>query len=85
MTSPVIELSYKKPVRKPSLKSFHTRQLLDILNGARRCGGTYNPYGMGVYYNLDEIKTELETREHIPNKQEAKKIRQEKAKAKRNR
>ncbi len=84
MTS-VIELTYKKPDRRPSLKKFHTRQLLDIIDHCRACGGIYQPYDMGVYYEFEEIKSELDTREHIPNKQEAKRIRQEKAKAKRNR
>jgi hypothetical protein len=39
-----------------------------------------------LYSNyFDRLKEVLSTREHIPNKQEAKLIRQEKAKAKRNR
>jgi hypothetical protein len=37
-------------------------------------------YDVDHPYSIKELKTELATREHIPNKQEARKIRQERAK-----
>jgi hypothetical protein len=45
----------------------------------------YEPYGVISNITLEQMRAELATREHVPNKVEAKKIRQEKAKAKRNR
>lgn len=46
----------------------------------------YEPgFGDCTWLSINDIKNELNTREHIPNKQEAKLIRQQKAKAKRNR
>ncbi|MCA1026980.1 hypothetical protein LCM23_12840 [Cytobacillus kochii] len=74
------------------LKTLHTKELLRLLHSARHCGGSYNPFYENGYafqgskwYTIDEIKKELATREHIPNKEEAKKIRQEKHKMKQNR
>jgi hypothetical protein len=62
------------------LNSLDTRELLMYLKYARKFGGRYSPWCHDEYYSTDEIKDELATREHIPNKQEAKKIRQERAK-----
>lgn len=74
------------------LKTLHTKELLDLLQSARECNGAYNPFYDDGYalegskwYTIDEIKSELSTREHIPNKAEAKRIRQEKHKQKQNR
>jgi hypothetical protein len=42
----------------------------------------YDPLGDGRnFVSLAQIKAELATREHVPNKKEARKIRQERAKA----
>lgn len=61
------------------LKKTPTRQLLQLLNTARACGGSF----IDCYeITVKQIKDELSTREHIPNKQEAKLIRQHKAKFK---
>ncbi len=65
------------------LESLHTRQLMKL----RELGQAYE---WGCIINdkhhltvtLTEINSELNTREHIPNKEEAKKIRQLKAKRK---
>lgn len=54
-----------------------TRQLMEWLKMARRCGGWWSPcdskseYG----YKFEDIKAELDTREHIPNKKEARALR----------
>lgn len=62
----------------------HTRTLLKWLNKARRCGLGYDPTDNGnSVISIKELKDELAKREHIPNKLEAKKIRQEKAKKRR--
>jgi len=70
------------------LKETHTRELLAMLKSTRQ-------YGSSRYYpcypsdagsvSVEELKAELALREHIPNKAEAKKLRQEAAKEKRNR
>jgi hypothetical protein len=60
-----------------------TRELLQWLNKARKCGqGGYDPFndGNGYCFSVELLKNELSKREHVPNKKEAKKIRQEKAK-----
>lgn len=69
------------------LKTLHTKELLGLLQSARKCGGGYNLFYDSGYafegskwYTIDEIKEELATREHVPNKSERRKIRQEKAK-----
>lgn len=74
------------------LKTLTTKELMGLLQSARKCGGSYNPfYDSGSApkgsrrYTIEEIKNELATKPHIPNKIEAKKIRQDKQKAKQNR
>jgi len=69
------------------LHQLSTKQLLGYLKSARAFGGSFNPfYDSGSappgtkWYTIAEIKSVLETREHIPNKIERKKARQEKAK-----
>ena len=65
-----------------NLSKIPTRRLLNYLNHARACGGSYditNNHCSDMVVSIDELKAELVTREHIPNKKEAKKIRQEKA------
>lgn len=69
------------------LKTLHTKELLQLLQSARQCSGSYNPFYESGYafegskwYSIREIKEELATREHIPNKKESKGIRQKKAK-----
>ena len=50
-----------------------TGQLLSYLQAARRCGGHYSPYESGgPSITIEEIKAELATRPHIPNRAERK-------------
>lgn len=63
------------------LKETPTKKLLQFLNSARACGGSFDPTDCGCYYiTVTQIKNELATREHIPNKKESKAIRQFNAK-----
>lgn len=68
--------------RTEYLKKRHTKQLLEYLRAARACGGSYSPFdsSYGPHFSIEEIKKELSFRPHIPNKREAKVIRQQKAK-----
>lgn len=68
-----------------SLKNKHTRELLKLLEQTRPCCGITRLERLCVGYTAAEIKAELTTREHIPNKQEAKLVRQKQAKEKKNR
>lgn len=74
-------------IKEKTLKEAHTRILMSWLSKARACGGGYNPFddNSEFGFSIGELKIELSKREHIPNKQEAKTIRQQKAKEKRNR
>lgn len=72
---------------KAFLKSLHTKQLMQLRKEAYQ-------YGHDVVFvneqrdmplTVEEINEELNTREHVPNKQEAKALRQQAAKEKRNR
>ena len=63
------------------LKKKHTKQLLDYLDSCRKCGGRLSPFDNENSVTIDQVKAELATREHVPNKQEAKVIRQLKAKS----
>jgi hypothetical protein len=64
-----------------SLNEYHTKELLQFLNSARACGGWYSPYDKnGPGYTVAEIKEVLKTREHIPNKKEAKELRRKASK-----
>lgn len=65
-----------------NLKDIPTKKLLYYLDHARACGGSYDitdNHNTNTMINIDELKIELATREHIPNKKEAKIIRQNKA------
>jgi hypothetical protein len=63
------------------LNQYATEQLLAMLNSSHRnCSRYY--ITINEYFNTDEIKSVLDTREHIPNKQEAKARRQKMAKQK---
>lgn len=82
------------------LKKRHTKELLNIRDMIYRVSG-YNHYdvtdgevgcdpindysGGRCWVSLEQVKAELATRPHIPNKTEAKAIRQAQAKAQRNR
>lgn len=71
--------------KQDHLKKTHTKVLKQYLDGARKCGGWWSPCGDGSSsfgFTFDEIKAELDTRPHIPNKKESKELRQAKAKAK---
>lgn len=69
------------------LSKKHTKVLLQWLASARRCGGSFDVCDNGgmpdTSVSIEQLKEELAKREHVPNKIEAKKIRQQKAKAKR--
>lgn len=68
------------------LKNLHTRQIMDLRNACYRYGHDMvdvSDCGQGPDITIDQIKEVLATREHIPNKKEAKVIRQQKAKARR--
>ncbi len=70
------------------LESLHTRQIMQLREDAHRYGHDAVHLEDGVaehYITGDQIRQVLATREHIPNKAEAKVIRQQKAKAARNR
>lgn len=62
------------------LENISTRKLMKWRNFCYKFGGKYSPGEDSIYYNIDEVKNELDKREHIPNKLEAKKIRREMAK-----
>lgn len=66
------------------LESLRTRELLVYLERARKYNGTYTDNGVH-YHSVEEIKSVLARREHIPNKVESKKARQEQARAKKHR
>lgn len=82
-------MEYKKPTaeeiaahKRKMLTEARTTELLDWLRGAHRCGGigydpldNHSPY----YLDIDEIKAELATRPHIPNKVESKELRRHRA------
>ena len=68
--------------KKEWLEKQTTMQLLMLLQYTRKFGGWVSPWGNRDGFTAEEIKEILATREHIPNKKEAKKTRQEKAKIK---
>jgi hypothetical protein len=67
------------------LKSLHTWQLMYYLKRARRLNGLYRPWDGHRGYTVEQIKEVLATREHIPNKAERRKARQELAHRKKHR
>ena len=71
-----------KQERFAYLRGLHTRELLSMRDYCYKMGGQFSPFDNGVKFSLGEVKKELETREHVPNKKEARQIRQEKAKRK---
>ena len=60
-----------------SLKGISTRTLMGWRDRAYKCGGMYDPHDNheGPFISIAAILAELNTREHIPNKIEAKVIR----------
>jgi len=68
-----------------NLTKVHTKKLLKYLEQARACGGSYTPNDWQTVYTVEELKKELATREHVPNKDECRKLRQQCAKEKRHR
>lgn len=68
------------------VKTMHTKQLINELQGVRAEICNAVEYGVGAepawIERKELLKAELATREHVPNKQEAKAIRQEKARRK---
>lgn len=79
-------LRYDNEQNRWLLENASTRELMKCLDFCHKFKGQYGPSdsAYGPFMTLDEVKTELAKREHIPNKVEAKKVRQEKAKQKRN-
>ena len=75
------------------LSGVHTRVLLRALQESSSGYGSrwYEALGNGLFdfgfaiTTRDELKAELAKREHVPNKSEAKKIRQDKARVKKHR
>jgi len=84
------EFERRKALPVPQLKDLHTKVLMGLMSEARSyqydridprfaskdwviCGNENHKDG----YTLEQIKAELNTREHIPNKKEAKKLRRE--------
>jgi hypothetical protein len=66
---------------KEYLESKRTRQLMSMLNEARANGYSLEVIDWKeVKVPHEEIKTVLDTREHIPNKHEAKALRREASK-----
>jgi hypothetical protein len=68
-----------------SLKNYHTKQLKKMLSLSYKFNGVYIPSGEVCGFESDEIRAELNTREHVPNKIEARRMRQEKARSRKNR
>jgi hypothetical protein len=76
------------------LKTRHTRVLMQMRESAYRVTAYnryalrddevfYDPFDSGLnYVSLAQIKAELATREHVPNKKEARQIRQARARRK---
>jgi len=63
------------------LNGLHTKQLLQLRDRIQASGDTlYHVEEAGLDVTKEEVKHVLATREHVPNKQEARLIRQEKAK-----
>lgn len=71
----------RAPGEGRELATLSTRELMDYLDCARKFGGFYSPWEGSTGYTIEEIRAELATREHVPNKQEAKALRQKQAKA----
>lgn len=65
------------------LKTMPTRQLLGFLANARTRGGDYETEAeyQARRQEMDDLRAELATREHIPSKLEGKLARQQAAKA----
>jgi len=64
--------------KEEKLKKAPTRLLMSWRAAAYRCGSGYNDGS--VYLPIEDILAELNTREHVPNKMEAKAIRRARAK-----
>lgn len=61
--------------KQTRLKGYHTKHLLLYLNHSRACGGWYSPWDGDDGFSTDELKAELATRPHVPNKVEGKALR----------
>ena len=70
-------MSLTKEETQTRLKATHTRELKQMLDSARACGGWYSPSGdsSGWGYTFADLKAEMDTREHLPNKKEGKELR----------
>lgn len=68
--------------QKLDLSNINTRVLMNMLNVARAHG--YYRHSYRLIVTVEELKEELAKREHVPNKTEAKQIRRDRAKQKKN-
>ncbi len=74
-------MAWSKEEKMAWLEKHHTRELIQMMNGARKTGGFYRPFEWSQdEYSVDDVKEVLATREHIPNKKEAKVLRRAAAK-----
>jgi len=83
ITADIIAESKRSMARSDLLKGKHTKVLLKWLASARACGGVFEWHGHEI--PIEQLKEELAKREHVPNKAEAKILRQALAKKKKNR
>lgn len=68
-------------------RGLHTRQLMKLRDECFRYGhgGVFINSANDKWVDLEEVNAVLSTREHVPNKEEAKEIRRKKAHSKRHR
>ena len=78
------ELLARNTRRREELERLNTKVLLDYLAWARKFNGSYTPNDC-YYFTVEQIKTVLATREHVPNRHERRRLRQEEAKRKKHR
>lgn len=77
-----MSLSISRILITEILRHTGTPELLNWLNHARAGGGYYSPFETNESFSLEEIKAELDTREHVPNKKERKENRRRAAEKK---
>jgi hypothetical protein len=72
------------PKHIAKLEKMPTRQIMHYMQRARECRNDFyslSGYSYGEpFYTIEEMKKVLATREHVPNKKEAKALRRERAK-----
>tara|TARA_R100001244_G_scaffold25113_4_gene25706 strand:- start:135000 stop:135263 length:264 start_codon:yes stop_codon:yes gene_type:complete len=81
-------ISYEDDVEKRApidLTGLKTRQLMSMMATSRKFNNGIYKIGTAQFTSTELLKKELDTREHVPNREERKKTRQEKARKGRNR